>query len=551
MRPRPQRLLDYREYPILYVDDEKENLRIFELAFKREYAVLTAESGDEGLRILHDKPVALVLSDHRMPTMTGVQFLSRVREVDAKTVRILVTAYGDAETLGSAVNDGSIYRYVPKPWSPDEMRVTLRRAIEVYALDRERDELLRELTILNRVSHSINQELALDPLLELLLTAVTRELEFDGASLFFFEAKGERMRHARGATSGEHDVATSLDLSLRRSQAPEMFARLLAGESQRLEIGELSRLEPALQRWLTELAADEILLIPLVGKSEVIGALAVDNRRGGRSFDASDHTMLEGFTTQAAIAIENARLVDELKQSRAEVMRADRLGRLGTLAAGLAHEINNPLVAIRTFLTLAPAKRTVDDGEFWGSYHALACREVDRIGGLVATMSRLARGSQAGAPREHCDVAELTRETSMLLEREAMRARVKLVIEAASETPKLVASRDQIHQVLLNLVLNAIQATPPNGTVTVTTGAEETPEGTNVVIEVADTGSGIPAEDLERIFDPFFTTKDPDQGTGLGLMICHRIVTDHSGTIDVQSRTGEGARFRVRLPAGA
>lgn len=136
MRPRPQRLLDYREYPVLVVDDERENLRVFQLAFKRDFTIVPAESGEEALRILHERPIAIVLSDHRMPQMTGVQFLARAREVDPKTVRMLVTAYGDAETLGGAVNDGSIYRYVPKPWQPEEMRLALRRAIEVYALDR-------------------------------------------------------------------------------------------------------------------------------------------------------------------------------------------------------------------------------------------------------------------------------------------------------------------------------------------------------------------------------------------------------------------------------
>lgn len=551
MRPRPQRLLDYREYPVLVVDDERENLRVFQLAFKRDFTIVPAESGEEALRILHERPIAIVLSDHRMPNMTGVQFLARAREVDPKTVRILVTAYGDAETLGGAVNDGSIYRYVPKPWQPDEMRLTLRRAIEVYALDRERDDLVRELTILSRVSQSITQQLALDPLLDLLLAAVTRELEFDGASLFFYEAKGERMRHVRSASSGRDDVARELDLSLQRAQAPLLFARLQGGESQTLTSDDLARNESGPRRWLTELGADQMLVIPIVGKREVIGALAVDNRRGGRAFHAADHTLLEGFVTQAAIAIENARLVEELRQSRAEVMRADRLGRLGTLAAGLAHEINNPLVAIRTFLSLAPSKRTSDDPEFWGPYHQLACREVDRIGGLVATMSRLARDPERGSPREHCDAAELAREAITLLQREAQRARVEIAIEASPETPKLVASRDQIHQVLLNLVLNAIQATPPGGRITVTTGPEETSEGACVAIEVRDTGAGIPEEDIERIFDPFFTTKDPDQGTGLGLMICHRIVTDHLGTIDVHSRLGEGSCFRVRLPAGA
>jgi len=108
-------LLDYREYPVLYVDDEPENLRIFELMFRREFSIVTANSGDRALELINTQPVALVLSDHRMPGMTGIELLARVNQLDPKTVRFLVTAYGDAETLSSAINDGSIYRFIPKP----------------------------------------------------------------------------------------------------------------------------------------------------------------------------------------------------------------------------------------------------------------------------------------------------------------------------------------------------------------------------------------------------------------------------------------------------
>ncbi|MGH0032379.1 MAG: response regulator, partial [Myxococcota bacterium] len=137
MRPRPERLRDHREYPILYVDDEAENLRIFELTFRREFSIRTATSGEEGLEVLRHQPVALVLSDHRMPGMTGTEFLAQAAELDPKTIRIMVTAYGDVETLQSAINTGSIYRFIPKPWTPEDVRATLRRGIEAYALDRE------------------------------------------------------------------------------------------------------------------------------------------------------------------------------------------------------------------------------------------------------------------------------------------------------------------------------------------------------------------------------------------------------------------------------
>jgi signal transduction histidine kinase len=135
-----------------------------------------------------------------------------------------------------------------------------------------------------------------------------------------------------------------------------------------------------------------------------------------------------------------------------------------------------------------------------------------------------------------------------LLAPEASAAEVEIQVSGAPETPKLTAVRDQVHQMLLNLLLNAIHASPPGGKVQVrvTPGGPGGRKG--AAIEIVDTGPGIAEEDLERIFDPFFTTKGPDQGNGLGLMICHRIVADHQGTIEVSSRAGEGATFRVHLP---
>lgn len=557
--PRVDRLLDYREYPILFVDDEPENLRVFELTFRREFQIRTARSGEEALQSLHDHPAALVLSDHRMAGMSGVELLGKVREVDSRTVRILVTAYGDAATLSEAINNGWIYRYVPKPWRPEDMRLTLRTGIEMYALSREREELLFEMEALNRAAKLLNRELELVPLLDRMLATVTDDFGFDGATVFLFDETGQRLQAIRCSPPEEGGVAARLlDLDVPAGTAPAFVARLREGRTQIVRMRELTSLEGPVRRLATEVAADEILVLPLLGHAGVIGALAVDNRRGGEGFDGSDYTLLDGLCAQAVIAIENARLVADLKREREQVRRADRLGTLGTLAAGLAHEINNPLVAIRTFLTLAPAKRKEDDREFWGDYHDLTLREVDRIHALVRTMGRLGRESGDGSTRAACDLAEIVEEATSLLAPEAARAGVEVAIEREGDVPKVVGVRDHLHQVVLNLLLNAIHATARPGRVA---AGEGTPGQVRVrlgaggidgaeaaFVEVADDGHGIRAEDLERVFDPFFTTKGPDQGSGLGLMICHRIVTDHGGHIEVQSLEGRGATFRVLFP---
>ncbi len=548
MELRPQRILDYREYPVLCVDDEVENLRIFELSFKREFTVLSAASAEEALRILHQRPVAVVLSDHRMPGMTGVELLAHVREVEPRAIRMLVTAYGDAETLSRAVNDGSIYRYVPKPWEPDDLRLNLRQAIDVYALDREREDLLRELTTLNRVSNTINQQIELGPLLDLLLQMVTEELGFDGASLAFFDPDQERLSLHNTAPS-EGPVAGWLRrFAIEAQSAPHFLQRLRQGESQLLSQEDLLDVEPPVREWLSEVAAQQMLVMPLQGRDRVIGALVADNRRGGRGFDVSDRTLLEGLATHAVIAIENARLVNDLRRSREQVIRADRLGTLGTLAAGLAHEINNPLTSVHTFLSLAPAKRAEEDPEFWGDYHALATRELERIRGLVASMERLAKGPSGDqAVCEVCSLEEIAKAAVALLGREAASAGVHLGIDADPRAPKVVAVRDYVHQVLLNLILNATHAAGEGGRVEIRVLADDRGERAGACIEVEDDGPGMQAEELERIFDPFFTTKGPDQGTGLGLTICQQLVSAQDGALEVQSRPGEGALFRVWL----
>lgn len=552
MRPKPTRLLDHREYPVLYVDDEKENLRVFEMTFRRDFTILTAESAKEGLELLSQHPVAVVLSGQKMPGIEGVEFLRRVRELDSRALRILVTAYADAKTLGQAINDGNIYRYLAKPWEPDDMRLTIQRAIESYALEAERATLLEELMVLNRLSRTIHRELDRGRLYDTLLRALRDELDFDGCSLLLAESDSRPLRFV--ACEPNDDVAAHLKkIEFDPSTAPIFLDQLNKGDSQMLVGDDAGELEKPVRAWLTEVSAEEIFVVPLVGKERIIGALAVDNRRGGSRLGIDGRMLVEGLAIQAVIAIENAQLVDDLRRSRAAVLRVDRLGTLGTLAAGLAHEINNPLVALNTFLSLAPEKRDTDDPSFWGEYHELACGELDRIRGLVESMSRLGRGGASPVlKQEVVDLGDIARQVVRLLHRETEHAGVRVDLRIAEPIPAVAAVRDQIHQVVLNLTLNAIQASQDGDRVEICVESDgPLDEPTGVRIRFQDVGEGISEENLERIFDPFFTTKDPDKGTGLGLMISHQIIADHGGSIEVESRPGEGATFHVRLRIGS
>ncbi len=233
----------------------------------------------------------------------------------------------------------------------------------------------------------------------------------------------------------------------------------------------------------------------------------------------------------------------ELKQSQSIIRRADRLSSLGMLTAGLAHEIRNPLVAIRTFTQLLPER--YQDAEFRELFQTLVLKEVDRICGLVNDLLSFARPSTPNVSAQ--DVNEIVENIARILETEAKEKDVKVGIQLAAKLPKIFIDKEQIKQVCMNLILNAIQSIERGGAVNVSTGLLGH-NGSNrfVQIEVRDTGVGIPEKDIEDIFNPFFTTKK--DGSGLGLSISHQIIKEHGGYIVVESQVGRGTSFFVRLP---
>ncbi len=167
-------------------------------------------------------------------------------------------------------------------------------------------------------------------------------------------------------------------------------------------------------------------------------------------------------------------------------------------------------------------------------------------------MSRSGRGgpSAVACQRSPSTIGEIVDQVVRLLHRETKKAGVSVELVIGEDLPMVEVARDQIHQVVLNLALNSIQASRDGGSISIAVEADGPPgEQSGVRIRFQDAGEGISEENLERIFDPFFTTKDPDEGTGLGLMISHQIVADHGGSIEVESAPGEGATFHVRLPA--
>jgi signal transduction histidine kinase len=290
--------------------------------------------------------------------------------------------------------------------------------------------------------------------------------------------------------------------------------------------------------------------IPLVASQRVVGFLCVLDDRVPEAFASDELAAMLEIGDQAAITIENSRLYEKMKER-------DRLAALGEMAAGLAHEIRNPLGAIKGAAQyLDPQGLQQGDAEIL----QIIVEEVNRLDGVVAQFLDYSRPfPNAGSGKfQPTDLNDVLWKTMKLIESNFPPA-VALEMDLTPGLPSINADAEQLKQVFINLALNAVQAMPDGGRLTVRTRRPHAPvelalsdstprySADQLEVRVADTGAGIPEDALDRIFIPFYTTKT--KGTGLGLAISQRIVKGHGGTIEVQSRVGEGTEFILRFPS--
>jgi two-component system NtrC family sensor kinase len=242
----------------------------------------------------------------------------------------------------------------------------------------------------------------------------------------------------------------------------------------------------------------------------------------------------------------------KLHIAEVEAARREKLASVGMLAAGIAHELNNPLTGVLTFSTLL--RKKIPDGSQDAEDIDLVIRETRRCATIIRRLLDFAR--EKPPEKKFVDLNRLLEETTRLVERPAHLRDIDIKLELTPDLPPVWLDEDLIKQVIVNMLVNAQQAIGDEGRITIRSRRCPEPKrpdpGSDAVamveISIIDTGCGIAENDLRRIFDPFFTTKGVGQGTGLGLSVSHGIVKAHGGAIEVDSKVGEGTEFRVYLP---
>ena len=285
---------------------------------------------------------------------------------------------------------------------------------------------------------------------------------------------------------------------------------------------------------------------PLIRRDDVLGVLFLDTTSGTALFTENDVDLVRTIAAQAAAAIENARLYTHLKQAYQELeeaqdqlIRSEKLGTIGTLAASLAHDMSNIISPLAPLINMMAAGRKLPE-----EANDILRREVRRLGTLVQRLYSFAGvGTVELKPVE---VNEVLEEGIALLTTEAAHRKIRLETALAENLPQVLADADQLYRAVLNLVMNALDAVEgqPGATITLSTSLDED----EVVIGVLDNGPGIPEELQSKLFQPFFTTKA--HGTGLGLYSCRRIIEEElKGTVQLDSRPGQGTQLWLRLNA--
>jgi two-component system NtrC family sensor kinase len=500
---------DASDASLLIVDDDEHVRRALKRVLKRARCRLhEAGDADGALAILGAHPVHVVVSDYRMPGMSGVEFLRVVKERWPRVQRVLLTGQADTSAIEEAVNQSEIFRFIWKPWDDAHLLLTIESAIDQYWLVEENARLSDLLTQRNAELELANREL--DAKLEQRSRALLRAADEWRAC---FDTIGDPLAILR-----EDSVVV---------RANAAFAREAGVELQQL---------PGLR-----CDGQGFGSLPCARSLDGTGKSALPGERGPVEIEKRHRVWLvRGFPFSGGGSVVVWKDVTEEREVTRRLLQAEKMAAVGQLAGGVAHEINNPLGGILAFAQLmSREERSKDDLENLRLIADAAVR-AKRIVESLLRFSRRPRQDERG----EVDLARVADDALFLMQSQLKDGHVEVVrhLEPALST----GNANFIQQIVVNLLVNAQHAVGGRGKITVSTGPGR--DG-RVRLVVADDGPGVPPEIAGRIFEPFFTTKPEGQGTGLGLSICYRIAEEHGGSIRHEPAPGGGASFVVEIPA--
>jgi PAS domain S-box-containing protein len=407
------------------------------------------------------------------------------------------------------------------------------------------------LAMLYAISTTVSSSLDLSEILKSTIDKICELLEADSVRIYLLDKKQNMLNLA--AHKGLSDEFISKNHVQQRKVGAGFLGRAVFPGEARV-VDNLAEFEEPYAEYMIKEGLHSTAYIPLVSKGEPVGVMCVSSHVF--EFSVNYLEALTGIGNQIGVSVDNANLYEsintayqELKEAQEQVVRTEKLASLGKLAASIAHEINNPLAAVLTYIRLM--MKLMDRNRFKperlediSRYLTTMESEIARCGEIV--MNLLAFSRQSRIHMQDHSIEEIIEKTMVLIAHDLGMKNIRSIREIEPGLPKVCCDFKQIQQVLLNIMGNASEAMDEGGDLTV--AAKPSANSGFVDVVVSDTGQGIPEEDLKNIFEPFFTTKEEGKGVGLGLSVAYGIVARHKGTIEVESKPGKGAVFKVSLP---
>jgi signal transduction histidine kinase/HAMP domain-containing protein len=406
-----------------------------------------------------------------------------------------------------------------------------------------------ELSVLNEVGREFASTIEFEKILRLIISKVTEIMQVEAGSLLLIDEDSGDLIFS--VVAGEKRKL----LEGMRLKMGEGIPGWVAKEGQILLVPDTSkdeRFNPEIDR-LTGFRTRSVLCVPMKLKAKTIGAIDVINPPQEDFFVGKDITLLKTLADQAAIVINNAKLyrqaqeqLIQLKETQAQLVQAGKLAAVGELAAGVAHELNNPLSSVLLYCQHL-LRKLGSEGKIDHDKHPHYLKEIEKaaLRGREIVSGLLKFSRQERGDFSDIEVNEVVEDALSLTSYRLEKSNIEVRKELCPDLPRVKGNSNYLQQVVANIILNAIQAMPDDGILGIKTEYDRDIE--EVKVFISDTGCGIPDDIKDKIFDPFFTTKK--EGTGLGLSISYGIVRDHGGRIEVESKVDSGTTLAVVLPA--
>jgi two-component system NtrC family sensor kinase len=540
---------------ILVMEDENSVAQALQIILTDEgYGVDWSSTGQGALDSASHQNFDLLVADLRLPDMHGMDVIRQIKESRPETAVIVITGYASVGSAVEAIKTGAV-DYLPKPFTDEQFKSAVEQALK------KKDRVCPENAALS-----------------------DRKRKLIGRKEVVRVLRNTTPDVSEGISNADHPIPT--DMGKTRKEDTDMLAeergladRILEGVKEGVLAtdpkGTVVFFNKSMEAMLGYSAAEVCGKIPLArllpfgeverlkerlgseegGKNKRLLLFETNllDRRGKSISVQMSPALLSGKDDLGIVAfIRKLREMRKAEQEDADpsrLLQQDKMMSLGRLAASVVHEINNPLAGILNYLRLMLkilSRGAVNEEQLekFRNYLTVVERETDRCSRIVSSL--LAFSRRAKMEYAEMSVNELLERSLMLSQHKMALQNIQVKTDLDPKLPLILGDFNQLQQCIINLIFNAIDAMPQGGTLTVSSAVR--PDERVVQIGVADTGCGIPEEDLPNIFEPFFTTKTEGKGLGLGLSTVYGIVEGHKGTIHVESEVGKGTTFTIELP---